>query len=48
MQKRFTNGLAVAAVLLSLMLSASAPAQIVGLYYQEVAKDGRIYVFNTY
>jgi hypothetical protein len=48
MQKRFTNGLAVAAVLLSLMLSALAPAQIVGLYYQEVAKDGRIYVFNTY
>jgi len=27
--------------------AAAAPAQILGLYYQEVEKDGRIYVFNT-
>jgi hypothetical protein len=30
------------------MLSASATAQVVGLYYQEVTRDGRIYVFNTF
>ena len=48
MQRHFANGLAVAAVLVALMLSASATAQVVGLYYQEVTKDGRIYVFNTF
>jgi len=48
MQRHFANGLAVAAVLVTLMLSASATAQVVGLYYQEVTKDGRIYVFNTF
>jgi phosphate-selective porin OprO/OprP len=48
MQKNFANGLAVAAVLVALMLSASATAQVVGLYYQEVTRDGRIYVFNTF
>ncbi len=33
---------------LALALSASvATAQVTGLYYQEVEKDGRIYVFNT-
>jgi phosphate-selective porin OprO and OprP len=35
--------------LLALMLGvvASASAQVSGLYYKEVEKDGRIYVFNT-
>ncbi|HVN76720.1 MAG TPA: hypothetical protein VMT19_10420 [Thermoanaerobaculaceae bacterium] len=31
-----------------LLLASVAGAQVTGLYYQEVAKDGRIYVFNTY
>ncbi len=47
MQRKLANGLAVAAVLAALMLSGLANAQVVGLYYQEVTKDGRIYVFNT-
>ena len=34
--------------LLALVIGAvSAPAQVTGLYYKEVEKDGRIYVFNT-
>jgi hypothetical protein len=40
----------VVAGLCALVLSfgaAAAPAQITGLYYQEVEKDGRVYVFNT-
>jgi phosphate-selective porin OprO and OprP len=33
---------------LALLVGAAAlPAQIMGLYYQEVEKDGRVYVFNT-
>ncbi len=38
-----------AAVLAFVLASASvaASAQVAGLYYKEVAKDGRIYVFNT-
>jgi hypothetical protein len=40
----FTTGL----LALVLVLSASvATAQVTGLYYKEVEKDGRIYVFNT-
>jgi hypothetical protein len=36
------------AVLVVLFLAAAAAgAQVTGLYYQEVEKDGRIYVFNT-
>ena len=27
--------------------AAAAPAQVTGLYYKEVEKDGRVYVFNT-
>ena len=34
-------------VLVALLLAGAATAQVTGLYYQEVAKDGRIYVFNT-
>ena len=35
------------ALLLALVASSVALAQVTGLYYQEVEKDGRIYVFNT-
>jgi len=48
MQRKVANGLAVAAVLAAQTLSGHANAQVVGLYYQEVTKDGRIYVFNTF
>lgn len=41
---RWTAGLC--ALVLALMATPAA-AQIMGLYYQEVEKDGRIYVFNT-
>ncbi|HSN87583.1 MAG TPA: porin [Thermoanaerobaculia bacterium] len=41
---KWTAGLC--ALVLALM-AAPAAAQIMGLYYQEVEKDGRIYVFNT-
>jgi hypothetical protein len=37
----------VAGILLALMLAGAAGAQVTGLYYQEVQKDGSIYVFNT-
>src|SRR6185436_3740312 len=33
--------------LITVLVAASATAQVMGLYYQEVEKDGRIYVFNT-
>ena len=38
-----------AAVLALVMASATvaASAQVTGLYYKEVTKDGRVYVFNT-
>jgi phosphate-selective porin OprO/OprP len=32
---------------LALLAAPAAMAQVTGLYYQEVEKDGRIYVFNT-
>lgn len=35
------------ALAVALAASPAAQAQVTGLYYQEVAKDGRIYVFNT-
>ena len=41
---RFAAGLLV---LLALVVASMASAQVVGLYYKEVEKDGRIYVFNT-
>ncbi len=34
-------------VLLALVIAPVAMAQVTGLYYKEVEKDGRIYVFNT-
>lgn len=39
-----TFGLALAALA---VMPAPASAQVQGLYYQEVEKDGRVYVFNT-
>jgi len=38
---------ATALSLLALFGATAASAQIMGLYYQEVEKDGRVYVFNT-
>jgi hypothetical protein len=40
--------LVAAGVLAALLLAGGAAAQVTGLYYQEVAKDNRIYVFNTW
>ncbi len=40
--------LRAAAALAILLLAGAAGAQVTGLYYQELTKDGRIYVFNTY
>lgn len=42
---RLKAGLIALAV--ALMAASVATAQVTGLYYQEVEKDGRIYVFNT-
>lgn len=42
---RFKAGLVAFAVFVVALSAASA--QVTGLYYQEVEKDGRIYVFNT-
>ena len=39
--------LAIAA-LAAVIFAMAAGAQVTGLYYQEVAKEGRFYVFNTY
>jgi len=33
--------------LVALLAASVAMAQVTGLYYKEVEKDGRIYVFNT-
>jgi phosphate-selective porin OprO and OprP len=48
---RFGSGLlallALVALIAALMTVPSASAQVMGLYYKEVEKDGRIYVFNT-
>ncbi len=35
------------ALVLALSVASVAVAQVTGLYYQEVEKDGRVYVFNT-
>ncbi len=45
---RFKAGLvALVLALLALTTASVATAQVTGLYYQEVEKDGRIYIFNT-
>src|SRR5215203_5845432 len=41
---RFAAGLLM---LLALLATSMASAQVVGLYYKEAEKDGRIYIFNT-
>jgi len=38
---------AVVGVVAALLLAGAATAQVTGLYYQEIKKEGRIYVFNT-
>lgn len=42
---RFMAGLF--AVFLAFAAVSAATAQVTGLYYQEVEKDGRVYIFNT-
>src|SRR5688500_1598104 len=37
----------VCLAILAAIFTAPAASQVTGLYYQEVEKDGRIYVFNT-
>jgi len=44
---RRTRLLALAMALAALVGTLPAAAQVKGLYYKEIAKDGRIYVFNT-
>jgi Phosphate-selective porin O and P len=48
MPGHFIRGTAAVGVVAALLLVGAAGAQVTGLYYQEVTKDGRIYVFNTY
>lgn len=38
---------ALVALVTAIAAAPAAVAQVVGLYYQEVEKDGRVYVFNT-
>jgi hypothetical protein len=45
--RRETFLAATLCVLALALVARGAGAQVTGLYYQEVAKDGRIYVFNT-
>lgn len=42
-----TAGVAVALVAMTALVAAPVAAQVTGLYYKELAKDGRVYVFNT-
>ena len=42
-----TAGLAALALLAGAVASPAGAQQITTLYYQEVEKDGRVYVFNT-
>jgi hypothetical protein len=44
---RWINRFAALAVLSAVLFVAAAPAAAQGLWYKEVEKDGRIYVFNT-
>ncbi len=48
MHSRFARTLAMAAALgLAVLLAGPAGAQVGSLYYKEIQKDGRYYVFNT-
>ena len=42
-----TAGVAAALVAVTTLVAAPISAQVTGLYYKELAKDGRVYVFNT-
>lgn len=48
MQRKRAVGILAFATVAALILAGAASAQVAGLYYQEVPKDGRLYVFNTY
>ncbi|MEO8274798.1 MAG: hypothetical protein ABI639_01175 [Thermoanaerobaculia bacterium] len=47
MRKSLTVVAGLCLLTLALGVASTANAQVVGLYYNEVEKDGRVYVFNT-
>lgn len=47
MRKSLVFTAALSLFFLAIGVVSSAGAQVTGLYYNEVAKDGRVYVFNT-
>ena len=47
MRRSLRSRPASSCALMALLAASVATAQVTGLYYQEVEKDGRIYVFNT-
>lgn len=47
MRKSVVTRVGLCLLALMLGITASASAQVLGLFYQEVEKDGRIYVFNS-
>jgi hypothetical protein len=44
---RFALGRVLGVAILCTLAAGAAVAQVTGLYYREVVKDGRVYVFNT-
>jgi hypothetical protein len=47
MRRTSTLTACLLALLLALLAAPAAKAQVAGLYYKEVEKDGRVYIFNT-
>lgn len=47
MRRNVTSRAGLFAFALALLAVSTATAQVTGLYYKEVEKDGRIYIFNT-
>ena len=47
MRRSATFKAGLLALVFAMLAVPAAMAQVVGLYYQEVEKDGRVYVFNT-
>ncbi|HYU34840.1 MAG TPA: porin [Thermoanaerobaculia bacterium] len=47
MRRSATLRACLVALVVALLAGSVARAQVAGLYYQEVEKDGRVYVFNT-
>lgn len=47
MRRSTTLKAGLVALVLALSAASAVTAQVTGLYYQEVEKDGRVYVFNT-